>query len=192
MERHGADSFNGTSIGAADVDFTRRFKSFTTDYSPDLPFIRRTDSRVSKTGTQKFHGRRTNTTEPIFNANPWLRSERANKRTSPLRFITISSDTTSTAPSTFPTILMRRSPKCFGTGTEWVRYVFTDTNTMLVPTLAMRTGDFSELLNPTNIFYGESRAADGPQDGSAFSQQCYPRPRYGHDGIHRERQRLGI
>src|SRR5207253_2628566 len=43
-------------------------------------------------------------------------------------------------------------------GEEWVRYIFTDSNTtvsggvLTVPTLKMRTGDFSELLDPNNPF----------------------------------------
>src|SRR5438105_3025365 len=37
-------------------------------------------------------------------------------------------------------------------GQEWVRYIFTDTQSLTVPSLKMRTGDFSELLDPNNTF----------------------------------------
>src|SRR4029077_9241755 len=44
-------------------------------------------------------------------------------------------------------------------GEEWVRYIFTDTNGLTVPTLSMRQGDFSELLNPNNIFVTRKNSA---------------------------------
>ena len=40
-------------------------------------------------------------------------------------------------------------------GQEWVRYRFTDTSSLDRPSLLMRQGDFSELLIPTNVYYGK-------------------------------------
>src|SRR6266436_3469846 len=41
-------------------------------------------------------------------------------------------------------------------GQEWVRFKFTDTRSLTVPSLLMRQGDFSELLNPSNFFFGKT------------------------------------
>ena len=45
---------------------------------------------------------------------------------------------------------------------EWVRYRYTDTATWTVPSDLMRQGNFSELLSPTNYFYGKSIAIKDP------------------------------
>ncbi len=64
-------------------------------------------------------------------------------------------------------------------GEEWVRYIFTDTNsTTTVPTLKMRTGDFSELLDANNPYVSRKNSLGNkvpvyitdPQ--SALAAQC--------------------
>ena len=42
---------------------------------------------------------------------------------------------------------------------EWVNFFQVATNTVTVPTEAMRNGDFSELLNPNNGFYSGARGS---------------------------------
>src|SRR5882757_1331225 len=170
---------NGTSIGAADVDSTQEIQILTTDYSPEFGRSSGGQIRVvSKTGTQKFHGAAYEyDRNTIFNANPWLRN--ANSRTThitaPIHYNQFGYNVN--GPFYIPDRFNSDKSKVFWYwGQEWVRYVFTDTNTMLVPTLAMRTGDFSELLNPTNIFYGKAVQLTDPKTGLPFPNNVIPAP----------------
>ena len=59
-------------------------------------------------------------------------------------------------------------------GQEWVRQRTTDLPTLEVPTLKMRTGDFSELLDPTNVFYGKAMVLKDPTTGTPFAGNIIP------------------
>jgi predicted heme/steroid binding protein len=170
---------NGTSIGAADVDSTQEIQILTTDYSPEFGRSSGGQIRiVSKTGTQKFHGAAYEyDRNTIFNANPWLRN--ANPAlthiTAPIHYNQFGYNLN--GPFYIPGHFNSDKSKVFWYwGQEWVRYVFTDTNTMLVPTLAMRTGDFSELLDPTNIFYGKAVQLTDPKTGLPIPGNIIPAP----------------
>src|SRR5882757_9621699 len=170
---------NGTSIGAADVDSTQEIQILTTDYSPEYGRSSFRQIRVvSKTGTQKFHGAAYEyARNTIFNANPWLRNANARTThiTAPIHYNQFGYNVN--GPFYIPDHFNAEKSKVFWYwGQEWVRYVFTDTNTMLVPTLAMRTGDFSELLNPTNIFYGKAVQLTDPKTGLPFPNNVIPAP----------------
>jgi len=170
---------NGTSIGAADVDSTQEIQILTTDYSPEFGRSSGGQIRVvSKTGTQKFHGAAYEyDRNTIFNANPWLRNANARTThiTAPIHYNQFGYNVN--GPFYIPDHFNAEKSKVFWYwGQEWVRYVFTDTNTMLVPTLAMRTGDFSELLNPTNIFYGKAVQLTDPKTGLPFPNNVIPAP----------------
>jgi len=170
---------NGTSIGAADVDSTQEIQILTTDYSPEFGRSSGGQIRiVSKTGTQKFHGAAYEyDRNTIFNANPWLRNANAATThiTAPIHYNQFGYNVN--GPFYIPDHFNADKSKVFWYwGQEWVRYVFTDTNTMLVPTLAMRTGDFSELLDPTNIFYGKAVQLIDPKTGLPFPNNVIPAP----------------
>jgi hypothetical protein len=66
---------------------------------------------------------------------------------------------------------------------EWVNYLATNTNTATVPSAAMRNGDFSELLNPANTFYGRVVAITDPQTGQPFPGNIIPAGRLSPNGI---------
>lgn len=170
---------NGTSIGAADVDSTQEIQILTTDYSPEFGRSSGGQIRVvSKTGTQTFHGAAYEyARNTVFNANPWLRN--ANPATShitaPIHYNQFGYNVG--GPFYIPNHFNSDKSKVFWYwGQEWVRYVFTDTNTMTVPTLQMRQGDFSELLNPTNIFYGKAVQLIDPKTGLPFPNNVIPPP----------------
>ena len=57
---------------------------------------------------------------------------------------------------------------------EWVDFFQVQTNTVTVPTEAMRRGDFSELLNPNNGFYTGARVINDPQTGQPFPGNIIP------------------
>src|SRR5437879_10079083 len=59
-------------------------------------------------------------------------------------------------------------------GQEWVRFRFTDTRSLTVPSLLMRQGDFSELLNPSNFFFGKAVIINDPNTGLPFPGNKIP------------------
>ena len=147
---------NGTSIGAADVDSTQEIQILTADYNAEYGRSSGGQIRiVSKSGTQTFHGAAYDyVRNTIFNANTWQRNTVPATEfvTAPVHYNQFGFNLG--GPVYIPNHFNTNKDKLFFyQGEEWVRYVFTDTNsTTTVPTLAMRTGDFSELLNPNNIF----------------------------------------
>ena len=178
---------NGTSIGAADVDSTQEVQILTANYSPEYGRTSGAQIRIiTKTGTPQFHGAaydylRNN----ALNANTWSRNA------SPL--------TGSAAPMHYNQFGYNFSgpvyiPEKFNTdknrlffywGQEWLKYHFVESGSTLpsnglltVPTMKMRQGDFSELLDPNNPFITRRDSAGNkmpvfirdPQ--SAAASQC--------------------
>jgi len=170
---------NGTSLGAADVDSTQEIQILTTDYAPEFGRSSGGQIRiVSKAGSQKFHGSvyeyARNT---IFNANPWLRNASASTShiTAPIHYNQFGYNIG--GPFYIPGHFNEDKSKVFWYwGQEWVRYVFTDSNNMIVPSLQMRTGDFSELLDPHNIYYGHTVQITDPKTGLPFPGNIIPAP----------------
>lgn len=150
---------NGTSLGSADVDSTQEIQILTADYAAEYGRSSGGQIRVtSKSGTQTFHGAAYDyVRNTIFNANTWSRNHdsAANSLT---RFVTPQTNYNQFGyniggPVYIPNHFNTDKTKLFFYwGQEWVRYVFTDSNMLTVPTPLMRTGNFSELLNPNNIF----------------------------------------
>src|SRR6202049_3782195 len=179
---------NGTSIGAADVDSTQEIQILTADYAPEYGRSSGGQIRItSKAGSQDFHGAAYEyVRNTAFNANTWQRN-------------TVPATTGVTAPVHYnqfgyniggPLYIRKHfntdKTKVFWYwGEEWVRYVFTDTNsTTTVPTLKMRQGDFSELLDPNNP-YVTRKDANGnkipvviidPKTGLPFPGNIIPPP----------------
>ena len=146
---------NGTSIGAADVDSTQEIQILTADYAAEYGRSSGGQIRIiSKSGTNQFHGAAYEyVRNTIFNANTWQRNTTPATAfiTAPIHYNQFGYNIG--GPVYIPNHFNANKDKLFFYwGQEWVRYVFTDTNALTVPTLAMRTGDFSELLDPNNIF----------------------------------------
>lgn len=170
---------NGTSLGAADVDSTQEIQILTTNYAPEFGRSSGGQIRiVTKTGTQQFHGAAYEyVRNTVFNANPWQRNANpaTTHITAPIHYNQFGYNIG--GPLYIPNHFNSDKSKIFFYwGQEWVRYVFTDTNTMLVPTLKMRTGDFSELLDPKNIFYGKTVQLTDPKTGLPFPGNIIPAP----------------
>lgn len=54
---------------------------------------------------------------------------------------------------------------------------------MTVPSMAMRQGDFSELLNPTNVYYGKVVQIKDPTTGNPFPNNVIPTNRLSPSGV---------
>src|SRR6267378_2023998 len=157
---------NGTSIGAADVDSTQEIQILTADYAPEYGRSSGGQIRItSKSGSQEFHGAAFEyVRNTIFDANPWLRNAvaRTTHITAPVHYNQFGYNIGGPLfiPNHFNT---SKNKVFFYWGEEWVRYIFTDTNsTTTVPTVNMRTGDFSELLDPNNPYV--TRTVTNPAD----------------------------
>ena len=146
---------NGTSLGAADLDSTQEVQVLTANYAPEFGRSSGGQIRItSKSGTQEFHGAAYEyVRNTIFDANPWRRNAvpATTKITAPIHYNQFGYNIG--GPLYIPNHFNTNKTKVFWYwGQEWVRYIFTDTQSLTVPSLKMRTGDFSELLDPNNTF----------------------------------------
>jgi predicted heme/steroid binding protein len=168
---------NGTSIGAADVDSTQEIQILTADYAPEYGRSSGGQIRItSKSGGQQFHGAAYEyVRNTAFDANPWQRNAvpATTKITAPIHYNQFGYNISGPIyiPGHFNT---SKTKAFFYWGEEWVRYIFTDTSALTVPTAEMRTGNFSELLNPDNIFYHKVVQLVDPKTGLPFPGNIIP------------------
>src|SRR5262245_63778885 len=66
---------------------------------------------------------------------------------------------------------------------EWVNYLAVQTNSSTVPIEAMRRGDFSELLNPANRFFGRAITLNNPLTGQPFPNNVIPQSQLSVNGL---------
>jgi predicted heme/steroid binding protein len=171
---------NGTSIGAADVDSTQEIQILTADYASEYGRSSGGQIRItSKSGSQTFHGAAYEyVRNTVFDANPWQRNAvpATTGVTAPVHYNQFGYNIG--GPLYIPNHFNTDKSKVFWYwGEEWVRYIFTDTNTTTtVPTLKMRQGDFSELLDPNNIFYHKTVVIMDPRTGLPFPGNIIPSP----------------
>jgi len=178
---------NGTSLGAADVDSTQEVQILGSNYPAEYGRTSGAQIRiVTKTGTQTFHGAAYEYLKnDAFNANTWARN--ANPRTqfaAPLHYNQFGFNVGGPLfiPGKFNT---NKSKVFFYWGEEWVKYHFLESGStvgsaglLTVPTLKMRAGDFSELLDPNNPFINRKNSAGNKipvyvaDPASAASSQC--------------------
>ncbi len=177
---------NGTSLGSADVDSTQEIQILTADYAPEYGRSSGGQIRItSKSGSQEFHGAAYEyVRNTVFNANTWQRNTvpATTGITAPVHYNQFGYNIG--GPLFIPNHFNRDKSKVFWYwGEEWVRYIFTDTNsTTTVPTLKMRAGDFSELLDPNNPFVTRKDAAGNkipvivkdPTTGAQFVASANP------------------
>ena len=174
---------NGTSLGAADVDSTQEIQILTADYAAEYGRSSGGQIRVtSKSGTETFHGEAYEyVRNTSLNANTWLRNSNpasglaATNFTAPDHFNQFGYNIG--GPFYIPNHFNTNKDKVFWYwGQEWVRRVFTDQSSQTVPTLKMRAGDFSELLDPANIFYKKTVVINDPNTGLPFTGNIIPAP----------------
>ncbi len=186
---------NGTSIGAADVDSTQEIQILTADYAPEFGRSSGGQIRItSKSGSQDFHGAAYEyVRNTIFNANPWQRNAvpRTTGITAPIHYNQFGYNIG--GPFYIPNHFNTSKNKVFWYwGEEWVRYIFTDTNSLTVPTVLMRQGNFSELLDPGNIFYHKTVVLVDPKTGQPFPGNIIPAPGTATTGSTASPNGLGI
>src|SRR5664279_933992 len=153
---------NGTSLGAADVDSTQEIQILTAAYSVEFGRYSGGQIRIlTRSGTNQFHGAAYDyIRNDVFNANTWVRNHTVGQQfTAPVNYNQLGYNIG--GPFYIPGKFNNDKNKIFWYwGQEWVRYRFTDLAPSLpsqftVPSLLMRQGNFSELLDPNNVFYGK-------------------------------------
>src|SRR5713101_8835577 len=182
---------NGTSLGAADVDSTQEVEILGSNYPAEYGRTSGAQIRiVTKTGTQAFHGAAYEYLKnDAFNANTWARhANPATQFAAPLHYNQFGYNIGGPffIPEKFNT---NKSKVFFYWGEEWVKYHFVESGStvpsaglLTVPTLKMRAGDFSEVLDPNNPFITRKDASGNkipvvvkdPTTGAQFVASANP------------------
>lgn len=198
---------NGTSIGAADVDATQEVQILSSNYTAEYGRSNGGQVRiVTKSGGKDFHGTGYEfIRNSAFDANTWTRNRTGstvnrpceddafkrdvNCRPEPFRYNQFGYSVG--GPVLIPgTSFNKGRDKVFWLfGQEYVRQRRASTTSITVPTLKMRTGDFSELLG-TNRFFGSevlirdplTRSAANP-NGTPFPGNIIPANRVSPNGL---------
>jgi len=174
---------NGTSVTTADADTIQEVQVLTSSYSAEYGRSGGGQIRmVTRSGTRDFHGSfyeflRNNK----LDANSWNRNRRAATNfTAPLKFNQFGF--VLSGPVTIPGAFNKNREKLFFLfGQEYVRRRFEYTLQNRVPTMAMRQGNFSELLGP-NIYYGSPRTINDPTNNTPFPNNTIPAARMSSNG----------
>ena len=180
---------NDTQVGVSDVETVQEIQILTANYGAEYGRSAGGQIRiVTKSGTRDFHGSFYEYfRNSALNANSWTRNR------------TVGQPAISGSPEAFrynqfgyvvhgPVLIPRtswnrdRNKLFFLWAQEWVRYRQEMTATGTVPSMAMRNGDFSELLNPANPFFGRARVINDPATGTPFPGNIIPPGRLSSNG----------
>jgi Carboxypeptidase regulatory-like domain/TonB-dependent Receptor Plug Domain len=178
---------SGSMLGAQDVDTVEEVQVLTANYRAEYGRSSAGQIRfVTKSGTQQFHGDGVeNYRNAALDANQWQRNRSGDPR------LANGPDPYSFNQWGFhlggPVLVpggfnADRSKLFFFWGEEWIRRRDTPTSTATVPSAAMRRGDFSELLNPSNPFFGRARTISDPLTGLPFPNNVIPANRISPNG----------
>jgi hypothetical protein len=178
---------SGSMLGAMDVDAVQEVQVLTADYSAEYGRSSSGQIRfVTKSGSRDFHGDLVeNFRNSALDANSWTRNHSPIASVAggpaPYRFNQFGFDVGGPVfiPKHFNT---DRQKLFFFYAEEWIKRRYDTTNTGVVPSLAMRDGDFSELLNASNPFFRRVRAINDPLTGAPFPGNIIPANRISHNG----------
>ena len=179
---------SGAVIGTLNVDTVQEIQVLTASYLPEYGRSSGGQLRfVTKSGGHTFHG-------DVFefyrdeglDANSWERNSsplpEQNSKAAPFNFNQFGYDIGGPIfiPGKFNT---NKDKLFFFWAQEWIRYDREDTFARTVPTAAMREGDFSELLNPANPFFGRVVVIRDPVTGQPFPGNVIPRDQLSENGM---------
>jgi hypothetical protein len=173
----------GTIIGIQNVDAVQEVQVLTANYMPEYGRASGGQIRfVTKSGSNRYTGSASYFyRDDSLQANTWSRNNSPN-----------AADNSGPAPFDYkqygyaaggpvPGDMFRDKLFFFG-AQEWVNFFAVETNTQVVPTDAMRRGDFSELLNPNNLFYTGAQTIIDPLTGQPFPGNIIPESRLSPNG----------
>jgi hypothetical protein len=173
---------NGTSVGTADVETVQEVQILTSNYNAEYGRSGGGQVRmVTKSGGRNFH---VSAYEYLRNraldANSWSRNLAGQSKPQNTfnQFGYILSGPVY-IPKTFNT---NRDKLFFLFSQEYIRYRQEAFSQVVVPTLAMRRGDFSELLSTNPLFTGV-RTVNDPTSRTPFPNNVIPASRLSSNGL---------
>ncbi|HET7697548.1 MAG TPA: carboxypeptidase regulatory-like domain-containing protein [Vicinamibacterales bacterium] len=171
---------SGAIVGIQNVDALQEVQVLTGNYMPEYGRASGGQVRmVTKSGGNRFHGSGSFfLRDDKLQANTWTRNKSPNalENSGPAPF-----DYKQYAYSVGGPI--QKDRLFFFAAQEWVNYVATETRTLAVPTEKMRTGDFSELLLPNNVFFAAPQIIRDPTTGQPFPGNIIPANRLSSNGL---------
>jgi hypothetical protein len=178
---------SGSMLGAQDVDTVAEVQILTANYNAEYGRASGGQIRfVTKSGTKSFHGDLVeNFRNSALDANDWTRnhSPLATQYLSPAPFRFNQFGWDISGPFFIPKVMERQRTKLFFLwAEEYIRRREGSTATGTVPTVAMRNGDLSELLNPANAFFKRVVTINDPVTGKPFPGNIIPASRISHNG----------
>jgi hypothetical protein len=170
---------SGSMLGALDVDSVQEVQILTANYAAEYGRSSGGQIRfVTKSGTLNFHGDLVeNFRNSALDANDWTRnhSPLASQYLGPAPFRFNQYGWDIGGPVFVPKVTERKNTKLFFFwAEEWIKRREGQTVTGTVPSLAMRNGDLSELLNPSNPFFKKTVVINDPTTGKPFGGNIIP------------------
>ena len=173
----------GSMVGVQNVDTVQEVQVLTANYMPEYGRSSGGQIRfVSKSGSNRYSGNASFFwRDESLQANTWSRnrSPTAIENSGPAPFDYKQYGYSFGGP--IPGQMFKDKLFFFG-AQEWVNFFQVQTNTATVPTLAMRRGDFSELLGP-NPFYSSPVIIRDPLTGQPFAGNIIPTGRLSQNGV---------
>ena len=170
---------SGAMIGQLNPDAIEEVQILTSTYRAE--YGRAMDGQVrfvTKGGAQNFAARaRTSSATRRWTPIPGcvIAAPTRARTAVPLPSRSASPVTRSAGPIVLPGKFNTDRSRLFFFGSqEWTRWRRDETNTQTVPSAAMRQGNFSELLDPTNPFFRRSAADHRSAHGAAVPGQRHP------------------
>lgn len=179
---------SGSMLGAQDMETVQEIQVLTGNFDAQYGRSNAGQIRfVTKSGTTSFHGDAYEVLRnAYFDANSWQRNDSpiAAYNSRPPQQNYNDFGFTLGGPVFIPGKYNKdRSKLFFFFAEEFIRRRYADSSTGIVPTAAMRTGDLSYLLNPSNTFFGKVRVATDPLTGQPFPGNIIPASRLNAQGV---------
>src|SRR4051794_6204559 len=178
---------SGSMLGAQDVDTVQEVQILTANYNAEYGRASGGQIRfITKSGTRDFHGDLVeNFRNSALDANSWTRNHSSLPSqylgAAPFRFNQFGFDIG--GPVFVPKHFNRERNKLFFFyAEEWIKRRDQLVPTGTVPSLAMRRGDLSELLDPANPFFKAVRVVRDPATGPPFPGNIIPQDRISTNG----------
>lgn len=171
---------SGAIVGIQNVDALQEVQVLTGNYMPEYGRASGGQIRmVTKSGSNRFSG---STSffyrDESLQANSWARNRSTN-----------AAENSGPAPFDYKQYgyafggpILKNRLFFFG-AQEWVNFFQVATNTATVPTMLMRQGNFSELLDPNNGFVNGARVIVDPLTGQPFPGNIIPANRLSANGL---------
>ena len=174
---------SGNIIGIQNVDAIQEVQVLTANYMPEFGRSSGGQIRfVTKSGSNRYSG-----SASFFFRDEGLQANRWDRNA------TGSAAQSEPAPFDYkqygysfggPVPIGALRDKLFFFGAqEWVNFFQESTAVITVPSMKMRQGDFSELLNPNNGFYSGARVLIDPTTGQPFQGNIIPEHRLSPNGM---------